>query len=239
MKKYLALLAVLSVASLSSAYAATVINQGVIENETQDLSIPLTSNKLDTELSVEQSQRERAERPTGALEFGVSSWEPNGIQPPARINSNVSSFGLAGPPTLNLNGIQPVGRDFNLVGGLQFLALQRTGNLNASGLSSAETQTAYIPSLRLGAQYSPTRLSTKLLRPYVSAAILPTAVITGRSAFDDGETDFGVAGEAGIGTLIHVSQAFDIDVNASEMVGKVSASTLNGFGVGAGVRVGL
>lgn len=237
MKKYLALLAVLSVAS--TAHAASVINQGVIEDETQNLQIPLTSNKLDTELSVEQSQRERAERPTGALEFGVSSWEPSGIQPPARINNNVSSFGLAGPPTLDLNGIQPVGRDINLIGGLQFLALQRSGNLNTAGLSSTETQTAYIPSLRLGAQYAPVRISTKLLRPYVEAAILPTAVITGRSAFDDGETDFGVAGEAGIGTLIHVFEAFDIDVSATEMVGKVSASTLNGFGIGAGVRVGL
>ena len=236
MKKYLALLAVLSISS--SAYAS-IINQGAIEDESQDLNVPLTSNKLDTELTVEQSQRERAERPQGALDFSVSSWQPSSLQPPTRISSNVSGWSLAGPPTLNLNGLDPVGQNFNMVLGLQFLALERSGNLNTAGLSTTQTQTAYIPSVRLGAQYAPVKFSTKLFRPYVSAAILPTAVITGRSAFDDGESDFGVAGEAAIGTLIHVSSLFDATLEVSEMVGKVSSSTLNGFGVGAGVRVGL
>lgn len=236
MKKYLALLAVLSVTG--SAYAS-LINQGAIEDESQDLNVPLSSNKLDTELSVEQSQRERAERPIGSVEFGISTWEPSGLQPPSRINSNVSTFGLVGPPTMNLNGIEPLGHDFSMVLGLQFVALQRSGDLSAPGLSTTQEQTAYVPSVRLGAQYSPVKYSNKLFRPFAEAAILPTAVITSRSAFDDGEADFGVGGEVGLGTLIHVSSAFDVNVNLTELVGKVSSSTLNGFGVGAGVRVGL
>lgn len=238
MKQYLALLAVLSVASIGSA-RASIINQGAIEDESQDLSVPLSTNKLDTELSVEQTQRERAERPVGVLEFGVSSWQPSNLQPPARIENNVSSFGLAGPPALNLNAIEPLGHDFSFVGGVQLLVLQRTGDLDAAGLSQSQEQSAYIPSIRLGAQYAPTRFSTKYFRPYLSAAFLPTAVITGRSAFDDGEADFGFAGEGGVGALIHVSQSVDIDLDVTEIVGKVSSSTLNGFGVGAGVRMGL
>jgi hypothetical protein len=240
MKQYLALLILLSLSvATTSGALASVVNEGAIENESQDLKIPLSSNKLDTELSVEQTQRERAERPTGAIEFGVSSWEPNNLQPPSRINNNVSSFGLAGPPALALSFIEPGWRDVSWVGGLQFLELSRSGTLDSAGFSDSETQTAYVPSLRLGLQYAPIKFSSKLFRPYVSAAILPTAVITGRSSFDDGEADFGVAGEAGAGALIHVSSLFDLNLNVTGVVGKVSSSSLNGLGVGAGVRVGL
>jgi hypothetical protein len=235
MKRHLALLAVLMVAT---GARASVIDSGKIEDDSQNLNVPLSSNRLDTEISVEQEQRERAERPTSSMELNLSSWEPSSLQPPTRI-SNAGSFGLAGPPTLQLNGITPLSRDLNLVTGLQFLAMDRSADLGVDGNDDSETQTAYVPSIRLGIQYAPVKFSSKLFRPYVSAAVLPTAVITGRTAFDDGETDFGVAGEAGAGTLVHVSSAFDLNVNITETIGRVTTSSLNGFGVGAGVRVGL
>ena len=238
MQKYLVVLSVVTLAALMGSAQASSVHSKKIEDESQDLSISLSPNKLELETASEQAQRERADRPLGAMEAAISSWEPTNLQPPTRI-SNASSFGLAGPPSLNFNVIDPINRNFNLKGGLEFVSLQRSGTLDAAGISSREQQTAYVPAIRIGGEYTAVRYSNRLFKPYVSAAILPTAVITSRSAFDDGEADFGIAGELAVGTLIHVSNSMDVNVSVSEVVGKVNSSDLTGFGVNAGVRVPL
>jgi hypothetical protein len=221
-----------------NAQAASSIQPTTIENESQDISIPMTQSNLDEEISVEQAQRERASQPTGAIEIGLSSYEPNGLQTVSRI-ADSSAFGLVGPPQINLNGVTPFGRNWNMKFGVGFLAMDRTGDLGAAGQTESDQQTAYLISGRVGGEYIPASLATTHFRPYLTGALLPSLVMTSRSAFDDGSSAFGVPIEVGAGTLVHILTSLDLNIAVTGTFGKIQDSNMNGLGLNAGVRFPL
>jgi hypothetical protein len=232
-------IALLTATLLASGSAhATPIHSSEIENTYQDINIPMTRSQLDAEVSMEQAQRERSERPVGSLEAGVSSWQPSDLRVFSRL-SDPSDFSLAGPPQINLNAVTPLGREFNLKLGAGFLALERTATLTAAGQSADQSQTIYITSARLGGEYAPRALATTYLRPYLTATVIPSLLVTGRTALNDGESLFGVPFEVGGGTLIHVLESLDLNLSVQEVLGKIKDSNMNGFGLSAGVRVPL
>jgi hypothetical protein len=226
--------------SLPYSSGSNSISKDRIENDpsNDDITIPMNKSELDAEISTEQAQRERSEKPIGSIEVGVSSYEPNSLQLISRISSP-SSFSLVGPPQINLNGITPLGRNFNLKFGTGFLAMDRTGQIGASGQTQTDQQTAYLISFRAGAEYAPLSMATTKFRPYATAALLPTLAMTSRSSFDDGQSEFGIPIELGVGTLIHVFQSLDFNLAITSILGKVQDSNMDGLGFNAGVRVPL
>jgi len=225
---------------LNAQAASSSIQPETIENESQEVSVPmaLTSSQLDEEISTEQAQRARAERPTGALELGVSSYQPNGLQTVSRI-ADSSAFGLVGPPQINLNGVTPFGQNWNMKFGVGFLAMDRTGDLGTAGQTESDQQTAYLISGRVGAEYIPASFATTHFRPYLTGALLPSLVMTSRSAFDDGSSAFGVPIEVGAGTLVHILTSVDLNLAITGTFGKIQDSNMNGLGLNAGVRFPL
>lgn len=222
--------------SVQLAVAASV-DQKRIETEKQDVLIPLSTSKLEIETAADEAQRERANQPMGAFELGISSWQPEHLQPVSRI-SGASDFRLAGLPQMNFSMLEPLNRNLNVRAGAGLISLKRSGTLNV-GQTSQQDQTAYVPTLRLGAEFMPTRVATPRVRPYLSLTLLPEAVVTSRSAFDNGEAKFGIGGELASGALIRVMNNFDLNLGVSATLGKIEASSLNGIGLSAGVRVPL
>lgn len=222
----------------TAAHAASSIQPSTIENESEDVTIPMSQSTLDEEISVEQAQRERAERPTGALDLGASSYQPNSLNLISHITAS-NGFSLVGPPQINLNGITPLNRDFNLKFGTGILVLGRSGTVGAADQAAMDTQTAYLISGRAGAEYMPLSLASVKFSPYATAALLPTLVMTSRSSFDDGQSAFGVPVELGAGTLVHLVQSLDLNLAVIGTLGKVQDSNMDGLGLNAGLRVHL
>jgi hypothetical protein len=238
LKAITALFLAVALCGIKSQAASSSIQPEKIEDEYTDVTIPMAAGELDTEITTEQAQRERSEKPTGSIDLGVSSYQPNSLNLTSRISSP-SAFSLVGPPQININGLTPLSRDLNLKFGTSFLALNRSGDVGAADQAITDTQTAYILSARAGMEYSPSVLASKRIHPYATAAILPTIVMTSSSSFDDGQSAFGVPVELGAGTLVQIIQSWDLDLSVIGTLGKVQDSNMDGLGLNAGVRVHL
>ena len=208
------------------------------DNQMQDLSVPLANNKLQVEIAAEQAQRERAHAPFNAVDLSISSWQPKDIQMSSRIQ-NATGFTDAGVPTIQLSTLHPLTNWASLKLSLGLASLHRYGTLDAAGQSTKQEQMAYLPYLGLGAEFTHPALSTRLLKPYFSASLQPSLVITTRSAFDDGQSALGFPFGVGAGVLVHAFKTADINIGATETLGSVKNSDVSGLGLNAGVRLAL
>jgi hypothetical protein len=89
-------------------------------------------------------------------------------------------------------------------------------------------------SVRFGGELAPWTIG--IARPYVSAAILPTMILTSKSTFDDGINDTGFPWEVGGGTLLQLYKSIQLNLGAQQIFGTVRNSNLSGFGVSAAIR---
>jgi hypothetical protein len=203
----------------------------------QEVSIPMARGELQAEIDAEMDQRARANAPRTQLELGASTWKPARAVTGSCI-ANATEFDTKGIPAIDVSLFSPLaGRQLKLQFGVGFLAVQRTGSIESSGLSVPLDQNGYITTVRLGAAYSPRAFWGDRLTPYVSAAALPSMLVTRPSAFDDGVNDTGVPFELGAGTLIRVSHPVNLDLGVSQVLGTVQDSDFKGFAVRAGVRM--
>jgi hypothetical protein len=199
----------------------------------QDLQLPVSHGELQAEIAAEQAQRDRANAPKAVFELGFSSWRPN-LSAPARIGQ-LTGFSAGAVPTVSISDISPILGDLSLELGLSLITENRFGTLTAAGLSERLQETAYVGQLRVGTRYSPWQLLEGRLRPFVSVNLLPTMVVSKRSAFDDGISDMGVGAEFGLGAATRIWKQVNFDLKISQEVGKAGDSSLNGFAAGAGL----
>jgi opacity protein-like surface antigen len=204
-------------------------------DDTQDITIPMASHELQAEVQAEQAQRERANAPKTQVQLGASSWKPGSLVLPSRFPT--TSFTTTDLPTLSISLFSPLSSIWTAEVGVSFMTMRREGTISSSGLNIRQEQNAYVNTVRLGGMYAPWSLWGDKVRPYASAAILPTMVVTRSSSFGEGVSEMGVPMELGAGALIKVSQPISVDLGISQTFGKVQDSDMSGFAVRAGVRV--
>ena len=180
------------------------------------------------------------------VDFGFSSWSPDQLTAPARFGSDVP-FARSGLPSFfgDYSFQFTSSQDWNAKIGANWLSLSRSAPLTVNGVGSMAEESAQLISARIGIEYTPQFLRSRLFAPYAGVAILPTALIIGESAFDSGSTYFGVPAEVTLGTRLELkamgiswNQA-ELDLAVMETVGKMHDSSLSGFGINGGVRVSL
>jgi len=226
--------------NVANAASNFPVHQDILEDQTvQDVAVPLTQNKIQVEIKNEQIQRNRALQPKRSLEAGVSSWLPRSVNSSSRL-ANPSDYETVNAPALALNAILPINPALNAKVGLGLLMLHRFGDLNAVGQDTDQEQLAYLASIRLGLEWAPLSLATRRFRPYIGGNLLPTMMLTNRSALDSaGTSDFGLPVELGAGSLVLISETLSVNLGVTEVLGKVADSNLTGFGMNAGLRVAL
>jgi len=231
--------AILSVPSMAAPSAGVVKKRSPKKTTQtdvlQDISLPMASGELQVETAAEQDQRDRANAPKSKVEIGFSSWQPYKLNTFSRV-SDLSDYETVGVPATNIGLYTPVSRTVDIELGLDFLVMRREGSVIASGINVRQDQTAYITSLRFGASYSPWSLLKEKLHPYFSAALLPTMVVTRRTAFDDGVNDLGLPMELGLGGVVQITKPIALNLGISEIFGKVQNSDLKGLAVSAAIR---
>jgi len=236
---FVGVVAILMVTNAANAASESPVHPDILEDQTvQDVAVPLTQSKVQVEIKNEQIQRNRALQPKSSLEAGVSSWLPRSVKSSSRL-ANPSSYQTINAPALALNAILPMNPALNLKTGLGLLMLHRFGELNAVGQDTDQEQLAYLVSVRMGVEWAPLSLATRRFRPYLGGNLLPTLMLTNRSALDSGSSDFGLPVELSAGSLVLISETFSVSLGVTEVLGKVADSNLTGFGMNAGLRVAL
>jgi hypothetical protein len=197
-------------------------------------------------LSLAPAREARAPAVPDAMEFGVSSWVPSGFQLPTQIGA-APNYSGAGLPAFYWNYLAGWlgGADLVLKLGVNWAVLSRSAPLEAGGPAVLANQTTYLLSVRGGIEYDPGALRSRFVAPYLSAALLPTAAVSGRSSFDDASVYGGVPVELSIGARAPF-QALGIPwrdaslaVGLTQTVGTISRSSVAGFGVSGGAKVSL
>jgi len=222
----------------TSTVQAAPIKNDKLNNDPQDLNIPLSPSQIDVEIENDVIQRDRASQPNTQIELGVSSWQPKNLQAPAYSNA-VSGFSVQNAPDLNLSVLIPINTMLNFNVGGSFLTVSRSSNLVSPGLSSSQDQTGYLPSVRVGVEYQPQYFGSRVFHPYAQFSLLPSLFITNRSGIDAGESTFGLPVQLGAGVLISFTKIMALNLGVSQVWGSAGDSDLAGFGVNAGVRVAL
>ena len=134
-------------------------------------------------------------------------------------------------------------KDLKLKTGLGWLSMSRTADLYLNGAHSLTSESAQLFSVRLGAEYSPSKWKSKLIAPYLGLVVLPSFAFTSESSFDHGSTYFGIPLEISSGVRVPVNAmgiSLDhaaIDLGITETLGRIAGSNVNGFGVSLGLRV--
>ena len=223
---------------LNSTAMASSIHQNALENDSLDLVVPLSPSKIEAEVQNEQIQRDRANQARTTIEGGISTWLPSQLQTPSRL-PNPTAYTGTGVPALNINVLNPIGNSLNLKIGAGLLLTHRYADLNAIGLTQSEEETASIISARLGVEYLNAKISTPVFRPYINAAILPTVVLTNRTALDAGGNYFGFPVELGVGSLVAITKTFGFNFGVTETLGSINQSKISGLGANAMVRLPL
>jgi hypothetical protein len=180
------------------------------------------------------------------LDISFSSWSPNHFSIPGRIQ-NAGEFSRGAAPSLSINSLIPATflYGFYLKTGVTWTALNRSGKVGSETSTVTETQTLHLLSLRAGAEYTPPVLHFFSVQPYAGAALLPSLGFTGRSAFDDGSSHFGIPLEYSLGALFDLPQLgfrwsgaqFDLGINGT--FGTIHHSSVAGLGVRGGIRMSL
>jgi hypothetical protein len=180
------------------------------------------------------------------LDFGASSWAPSGFSLSSQL-SNTTNFSRSGAPSFYVNYLRPMSNleGLFLKGGINWLSLSRTGKVGSNYAPTSEDQSLELFSLRIGAEYEPSILQIKGVQPYAGLALLPSLGVTGRTAFDDGSSYFGVPFEYSAGAQFELS-SFGMGWNTAQLdlgligtAGTVDHSSVAGIGVKGGIRLAL
>ncbi len=205
-----------------------------------DSAIEVARDKLVTQNDVVQDEK------NAWVDFGFSSWLPSNIVTQAKIGSNIP-FSRGNIPGVKFDYSFQVNdsRTLNVVLGLNWLTLSRSTSIGVGGANNTVVQDANLFSGRVGIEYSPDALKSKVVETYFSGALLPTTILTGMSVYEDGSSYSGLPIEFAIGARTPVStlgvqvQNVDIDVSVLRTFGRIQSSDMGAYGVVGGVRVML
>jgi hypothetical protein len=138
------------------------------------------------------------------------------------------------------------GSDFSLKAGVNWLSLTRSDLVPTGATSSLSSESVQLLSLRVGAEYASSQLSTRYFTPFIGAALLPSVAIEPSSAFDSsGNTYFGIPVELTAGsrfsldTLNKALQGVELDLAAVGTIGTIDHSSVGGIGINGGIRLAL
>jgi hypothetical protein len=181
------------------------------------------------------------------IDLGVSSWVPGSFVLPSTFSSTAMYQGN-GLPAFYANYLMQFthGSDFSLKAGVNWLSLTRSGLVATGATSSLSDESVQLLSLRVGAEYAPSSLSSRYFTPFVGAALLPSVAIEPSSTFDSsGNTYFGIPVEFTVGsrfsldTLNKALQGVELDLAAIGTTGTIDHSSVGGIGINGGVRLAL
>jgi hypothetical protein len=243
MKLHLASIAwtLFCVSALCLRAEATPVNSKVLEQEQEDVNVPMSQTDIEASLQTRMDQAGKDPGSADSLEVGVSSWAPKNLAVTSS-SANPSAFGTQ-VPEMAFNFLAPMNLkksdNFSWKFGVGLMTLDRDDTVNVGGQNFQDQQTAYLVSLKLGTEYLPKQFASKTFSPYASLSLDPTFVTTSRSTLDDGSSQFGVPVEFQTGALVHLMKATDLNIGFDGVLGKASSSNLSGVGVNAGVRVSL
>jgi hypothetical protein len=225
----------LVLASLSStAFAA----QKKLYQPEDPNSVTVDLNRSDLTIAPQEQDVMRS----SSIGAGISTWSPNHFSLPSNISST-GAFSRIGSPGVYVTYFTPVlNRDVNFKAGLNWIGLTRTGSLaDSSVVSTTTSQDVNVFSVRVGLEYDPHAIASRVFTPYVSGALLPSFAITTQTAFDDGNNYFGIPVELAVGSRVSLNgfglKGWDLDVNGNAVAGTINGSSVAGFGIEAGVRV--
>jgi hypothetical protein len=180
------------------------------------------------------------------LDFGATSWAPRGFSLASRT-LDTTDFSREGAPAFYVNYLRSI-TDLDglfLKAGLNWLSLSRSGKVGSGSTPVSESQALQLLSLRVGAEYAPSLLQIMGVQPYAGFAVLPSLGVTGRSAFDDGSSYFGIPFEYTAGAQFELSR-FGVSWNQASLdlgligtAGTVDHSSVAGIGIKGGIRVAL
>ncbi len=210
------------------AFASPILHKMSKKTETQEVVVPLSNQPMQVIAQNEETQKERSIQNEFTAEVSMSSWSPQNLNLKSRGTTS-SKLEKSLPETQLIFGTSPK-RALRFLGGINFSYFSKDG---------ANTQVAYLPSFSIQAEYAPFQLSRSAFCPYVMGALKPSFIITNRSISSDGETDFGVPFQAGIGTYYQFTSTLSADAKIIETVGSVGESDFSGLGFGFGMQVTL
>jgi hypothetical protein len=220
---------------------ASPVHKKTLETEQEDVTVPMSQTDIETSLEARLDQAERNHSDPSSLEMGVSSWTPKNLAISSTL-ANPNAFGTQ-VPEVEFSFLTPMhlsrSDNFNWKFGVGLMSLTRDETINVSSQNFSDQQTAYLASLKVGAEYLPKQFANRSFSPYASLSLVPTFIATSRSALDDGGSQFGVPVEFQTGALVHLIKAADLNIGFDGVLGKASSSNLSGVGVNAGVRVSL
>jgi hypothetical protein len=231
----------LCISALCLRAEASPVHQKTLETEQEDVTVAMPQTDIETSIDTRLQKEDQERSAPISMQLDVSSWAPKNLAIPSSV-ANPNAFGTQ-VPELELAFITPMrlgsSSNFNWKFGLGLMSLTRDENLSVGGQTLNDQQTAYLASLKVGAEYLPQQFVSKTLSPYASFALVPTFITTSRSTPDEGASQFGVPVELQAGALVHLIKAADLNVGVDGVLGKAASSNLGGVGVNAGVRVSL
>jgi hypothetical protein len=180
------------------------------------------------------------------LDLGASSWAPSGFSLASRT-LDTTPFSREGAPAFYINYLRSLS-DLDglfLKAGLNWLSLSRTGKVGSGSAPALESQALQLFSVRVGAEYAPNLLQIMGVQPYAGLALLPSLGVTGRTAFDDGSSYFGIPFEYTAGAQFELSRIgvgwnqTRLDLGLTGTAGTVDHSSVAGIGIKGGIRVSL
>lgn len=183
------------------------------------------------------------------LQLGSSTWLPANLKLPSYIPA--SSFDRVLFPETAILLVFPLTTEAHLGGhwyakaGLQYQSMSRSGSLDAGGITSPLSDTLYWLGVKAGTSWYPDSLQTRRLMPYAGASLIPSLLLTQRSAFSDGLSIPALPLQLEIGADLSIlssvaalgSPLINIAITSTE--GSVHDSNLHRFALAGGLRFPL
>lgn len=230
-------------ASFGATRRAVKVKKTVINEDSVKVSLP------DAHL---ESSTAKVEEPVAywhpRLEVVVSSWSPRDLEN-ASIIDGASPWQVSGMPYFSAGVlINPWDTGFAsqlaFKLGLGFASLTRQATLQYLSTSEIVNQGAYLIPVQAGVEYSPSVLTWKNVSGHLGVFVMPTMLLTQRSAMDDGTSSVGVPFQMTLGSQIDlkkwVSIPMQLTVDWVATYGGIrGGGNLFGTGIGAGIRTAL
>ena len=213
----------------------------------QTIRVPLSQGSAP--FSAEKLKIPAAPASEMSLALAVSSWSPEELRLDSQLPDS-SSFATHGLPSLSAAlTLPPLLRgssgQLSLRTGLTYLGLRRSGTLRSATSTETLTQDANLFSAEAGLEARPALLQWRRAGMYLDAALLPSLLITRRSAFGDGRAIAGLPARFALGWTFDLAGSLSwstplwMDVGVAQLFGNESEGSLNGAGVHAGVRLAI
>ncbi|MFL5814401.1 MAG: hypothetical protein ACJ763_12550 [Bdellovibrionia bacterium] len=219
---------------------ASQAHAGAVAQGTYQVTIPKSR------IEMPKMPAPQSPRVPDQLDLGASSWAPRGFSLASRT-MDTTNFSREGAPSFYVNYLKSITNldGLFLKAGLNWLSLSRSGKVGSGSTPVSESQALQLFSLRAGAEYAPSLLQVMGVQPYAGLAILPSLGMTGRSAFDDGSSYFGIPFEYTAGAQFELSRfglgwnQASLDLGLTGTAGTVDHSSVAGIGIKGGIRVAL